>query len=182
MPQPITLGITGRIGAGKTSAGEYFVSAYGFQYVRYSEVLADWMGKGEPNKVHLQRIGWDVMAGGMQAELNRRLIARIDHNRDCSVDGLRHPIDYDSLANVFASRFHLLYIDCPPDIRWQHLRHKRRYASYEEFLKADSHPVEQQIELLRPDAYAVVPNKGTLSDFQLQLDAILKRIRTGDRK
>src|SRR5882724_6815710 len=89
--KPLVIGITGRIGAGKTSAGKYLNSAYGFHYARYSQVLSDWRAKDPESKAHLQAVGWEVMAAGMQAELNARLISQLPGQADCAVDGLRHP-------------------------------------------------------------------------------------------
>src|SRR5271166_856910 len=82
------------------------------------------------------------------------LIDLIDRKKDCAVDGLRHPIDYDSLKNEFASQFVLIYIDTPPEIRFRRLR--ERYQTYDEFLAADSHPVESNIDSLVPLASAVL--------------------------
>src|SRR6266446_5164825 len=90
----LVVGITGRIGSGKTTIGQYLESRYGFQYLRYSAVLADWLATDPDRRAHLQKVGWEVMAGGMQAELNRRLISQIKSDSDSAVDGLRHPIDY----------------------------------------------------------------------------------------
>src|SRR6266852_9223106 len=114
----LVIGITGRIGSGKTTVGRYLESRYGFQYLRYSAVLADWLAKDPESKAHLQKVGWEVMAGGMQAELNRRLIAQIKPNADVAVDGLRHPLDCDTLSNSFLLSFRLLFIDSPPQLRF----------------------------------------------------------------
>src|SRR5438552_510645 len=149
----LVIGFTGHIGAGKTSAANYLKSAHGFFYVRYSKVLSEWLAKDPESKTHLQTVGWKVMAGGMQAELNARLIAQIPPQLDCAVDGLRHPIDHESLTKAFPSRFRLLYIDSRQEIRWQRVR--KRYAELDNFRHADSHPVEQQIDTLRSKAFAV---------------------------
>src|SRR6266852_2298657 len=90
----LAVGITGRIGSGKTTVGKYLESRYGFQYLRYSAVLSDWLAKDPESKAQLQKVGWDVMAGGTQAELNRRLVEQIMPDSDVAVDGLRHTLDY----------------------------------------------------------------------------------------
>src|SRR5258707_11251518 len=113
----LVIGIAGRIGAGKTSAAKYLNTKHGFQYLRYSQVLAEWMAANPESKAQLQSVGWEVMAGGMQAELNRRLIAQITPERDAAVDGLRHNIDRQSLSNAFSSSFRLLYIDSEAEPR-----------------------------------------------------------------
>src|ERR1700722_6649979 len=86
----LVIGITGHIGAGKTSVGRYLESKYGFSYIRYSQVLSDWKVRSSESRAHLQSVGWEVMAGGMQQELNDRLIACITPSTDWVVDGLRH--------------------------------------------------------------------------------------------
>ncbi len=178
-PTPTVLGIAGRIGAGKTTAGRYLEQHHGCQYVRYSLVLADWLVQQPDRKDQLQTVGWDVMTGGLQTELNNRLITQIDRNRNCAVDGLRHPIDHDSLRNAFGAFFFLVYIDCPAAIRWKHVEHNGRYSTREEFLAADAHAVEQRIEELKPKAWAVLSNETSLEHLHSQIDHVLRRIRTG---
>jgi len=177
----VTIGFTGRIGAGKTSAARYLEEAYGFQYVRYSQVLAEWQATGPDAKNELQQVGWEVMAGGAQIELNRKLVARLEPARDHAVDGLRHQIDYDTLRNTFTSSFFLIYIDCPPDLRWQRLNLTSRYRTRQDFEAADAHAVEQHIDELRPKASAIIQNPGTIGDLYAELNSTLERIRSGEQ-
>src|SRR5437870_138122 len=173
----LVVGVAGRIGAGKTSVARYLSSSYKFRYIRYSRVLAEWLAKDPDSKPNLQEIGWEVMAGGMQTELNRRLIAQIMSNADVAVDGLRHPIDCESLRNSFLSSFHLLYIDSPLEDRRERLRARGRYTSLDSFKAADSHPVEQQIELLRASAPLVIQNKSSLQDLYVAVDDAIREFR-----
>jgi dephospho-CoA kinase len=185
-PQPtssgrVTIGFTGRIGAGKTSAARYLEEAYGFQYVRYSQVLAEWMNADPGSKADLQIAGWAVMGGGAQIELSRKLVAKLEPARNHAVDGLRHQMDYDTLRNTFTSSFFLIYIDCPPDLRWQRLNRTSRYRTREDFEAAEAHPVEQHIDELRPKATAVIQNSGTIGDLYVELNNTLERIRSGEQ-
>ena len=173
----LVIGITGRIGSGKTTVGKYLESNYGFQYLRYSVVLAEWKLADSQSKAELQKVGWDVMAGGMQMELNKLLIARVMPGKDTAVDGLRHILDYESLGAAFGSSFHLLYIDCAFESRWNHLNGKGRYADRAAFEAADSYPVEQQIESLQPKASAVIPNESSLADFYGAVDKAARSFR-----
>ncbi|MGO9574898.1 MAG: AAA family ATPase [Terriglobales bacterium] len=175
--RPLVIGITGRIGAGKTSVGKYLNSAYGFYYTRYSQVLSDWLAKDPESKAHLQVVGWEVMAGGMQAELNTRLISQLPAQSDCAVDGLRHPLDYDSLHRAFSPRFCMVYVSSPPELRWRRLQ--SGYPLLEDFARADSHPVEQQIDSLRDKAFGVLDNDGSLESLYSKVDAVLEKIRSG---
>jgi hypothetical protein len=173
----IIIGITGRIGAGKTSIGKYLESAYRFHYTRYSQVLSDWLAKNPESKAHLQAVGWEVMAGGMQAELNGRVISQLPPRVNCAVDGLRHPLDYESLSQAFDPNFYLLFINSLPETRWQRLRSK--YPEPEDYRNADSHGVESQLDSLRDEAFAILCNDDSLQRLHSDVDAVITRIRSG---
>ncbi|SRR6266404_5716652 len=173
----LVVGITGRIGSGKTTVGRYLQSRYNFQYLRYSEILAEWRAKDPESKAHLQKVGWEVMTGGMQAELNRRLIAGIAPYVDVAVDGLRHPLDCETLKNSFSDSFRLLYIDSPSRLRFDRLNQKGKYADFASFEAADSHPVEQQIGSLRINAALVIRNEDSLQELYAKVDEAIHRFR-----
>src|ERR1035437_3843774 len=115
----LVIGVAGRSGSGKSEVAQCLRDRFGFQYLRYSLVLAEWYHADPAAKPQLQDLGWNVMSGDGQRELNRRLIAQIDPKRDCAVDGLRHPIDFESLQNAFSSRFSLVYVDTPSEVRFE---------------------------------------------------------------
>src|ERR1041385_3256966 len=94
--EPVFVGFAGRIGSGKTAAATHLSYKYGFQYSRYSQVLQQWQTDTNDARTRLQQLGWDVMARGSQFELNARLISGLDRSRNAAVDGLRHPIDFES--------------------------------------------------------------------------------------
>ena len=173
----LIIGITGRIGAGKTSVGEHLKKAHRFQYVRYSQILKEWRPRDSDTRAHLQEVGWEVMAGGMQQELNDRLIARIEPDRDCAVDGLRDPLDFENLSKAFPVYFRLLCIKSPEAMRWRRL--KTRYPDIEDFRRVDTHPVEQQIGPLCDKAFAVLINDSSLEELYAKVDAVLFKIRPG---
>jgi dephospho-CoA kinase len=173
----LVIGIAGRIGAGKTSAARYLSSAYGLQYLRYSEVLAGWLAANSENKIELQTVGWEVMEKGLQAELNRRLIEQIMPGTSAVVDGLRHPLDYTSLHSRFGPSFHLIFLDVPFETRWEHVKGAGRHGTFEEFVAADAHSVEQQIELLRPHATVTIKNDGSLAELYTKMDSAMELFR-----
>lgn len=159
----IVVGVAGHMGSGKTSVARRFESELGFQYLRYSQVLAEWLETDPNDKRRLQSVGGDIMARGGQEELNRRMIAKADPDRDVVVDGLRHPIDFESLRDEFADRFFLIFVDAPPEVRFQRL--SGRFSSYEEFQRSDSKPVESHIDSLRPLACHVLGWTGRSEDM-----------------
>ena len=173
----LVIGIAGRIGSGKTTVGGHLESRHGFQYLRYSVVLADWLAKDPESKTHLQKVGWEVMAGGMQAELNRRLIAQIAPDGDVAVDGLRHPLDHETLQSAFPGSFKLLFIDTSARVRFERLQKNGKYADLVSFEYADTYPVEQHIDSFRTNAAAVIDNEASLRDLYSDVDQAIRRFR-----
>jgi len=133
--------------------------------------------KDPESKTHLQAVGWEVMAGGMQAELNFRLISEIPAESNCAVDGLRHSLDFESLNSAFSPHFFLICVNSPLELRWQRLQ--RRYPTLDDFRSADSHPVEQQIDSLRDRAFASISNISSMKDLYSEVNDVLVRIQTG---
>jgi dephospho-CoA kinase len=167
----VIVGISGRIGSGKSDAAHYLEDKYGLQYLRYSLVLAEWQKADPAGKAGLQEIGWNVMGGDHQRELNDRLVAKFDPTRDVVVDGLRHPIDADCLFSVGRKAI-LLYIDTPVEDRFKRLR--TRFASWDEFMIADTHPVESHIEELKGRATALIDGAVLLEQFYKAIDDAVK--------
>jgi|SRR5450432_231424 len=177
----LVIGITGLMGSGKTTAAEYLAAEHGFSHIRYSHVLADWFKEDPEQKSELQVVGWDVMSGGLQAELNKRLIAKLSPGKDWVVEGLRHRLDHDSLKNAFASSFHLVYIDSPQQARWLRLQKLSRFRTFEEFLLADAHPVEQQIPALKWLAELCIAGGDPLQQLYDPLSKFVALLRKGNQ-
>ena|SRR5438270_4472115 len=173
----LVIGITGQLGSGKTTAAEYLAAEHGFNHIRYSQVLADWFREDPERKAELQVVGWEVMSGGSQAELNRRLLSKILAGANWVVEGLRHPLDYETLKNAFASRFHLVYIDSSQQERWQRLQKRSRFRTFDEFCAADQHPVEQLIPQLKQYAELCIASSEPLQQLYEPLSQFVIKIK-----
>lgn len=167
--ETIFVGFAGRIGAGKTSAAKYLSSNYGFQYVRYSQILRERLSPGPADRDRLRAFGWEVMAGGRQGELNARLIAKLDRPRSAAIDGLRHSIDFDSLSHAFGASFRMIFLDVRQELRFERLR--PRFPAYEAFQAAESAPVESYVDGLKALASATISNEDLLENLYQRLDA-----------
>jgi dephospho-CoA kinase len=177
--EPIFVGLAGHIGAGKTSAATYLIHKYGFQYRRYSQVLDEWISGSASNRDRLQQIGWDVMAGGLQAELNARVIAGIDRSISAAVDGLRHLVDFESLSATLGVSFQMIFLDARQEHRFERLQ--SRFSTLAAFHTVDSHPVEAHIDDLRALASITLTNDDSLEHLYQQLDAWVATRTSGDR-
>lgn len=171
----MNIGISGPTGAGKTTAAVHLASTYGLSYLRYSEILADFLGKMAPDKQTLRKMGWDVMSEGLQLSLNQRLLTKMKKGINYVVDGLRHPLDLETLSNH--PPFYLLYIDASPHMRWQRLSYRDGSRTWEEFQAGDSHPIEGYLPILKQKAYKVVRNEGTIAGLYANLDGVFKEIQ-----
>jgi dephospho-CoA kinase len=176
----LNIGISGPIGAGKTTAAKYIAHAYALSYLRYSEVLAEMSVGPPPNRQSLRQSGWEIMSHGLQSSVNQKLLSKIECNVDYVIDGLRHPIDYESLQN--RPPFFLLYIDASPEIRWQRLKSRDELRTWEQFSRADTHPVESYLPILKEKAYKILQNEGSIPKFHAQLDATFQKIREQEKK
>jgi len=162
------VGFAGRIGAGKTTAALYLRSKYGFQYARYSQTLRTWLGADATASDRIQAVGWEVMTGGKQLELNARLIAELNLSQSATIDGLRHPIDHQSLSRAFGDSFHMIFLEAGPAVRFE--RKRSRFATFADFQAADRQPVEAQIDNLMPLAAATITNEASLGSLHEGLD------------
>lgn len=169
--KPLFVGFAGHTGSGKTSAAKYLRSTYGFQYARYSAVLREWLAPREPSRHQLREFGWEVMSGGRQRQLNAALIAGLERSRSATIDGLRDPVDLESLREAFGPSFHLLFVQAGRETRFRRLQ--SRFSTEQEFASAMEHPVEASIEQLRPLADTTLVNESTLHDLHNALDAWL---------
>jgi dephospho-CoA kinase len=120
------------------------------------------------------------MTSGLQEELNRRVIAAMERQRDYAVDGLRHSIDESSLKEAFAPAFFLIYVDANEELRWKR-KSRARFRTIDEFLSADTHPVELPLRALRAAAFAVIENTESILEYYCALDRALRRIQIASR-
>ena len=169
------IGISGPPGAGKTTAGKYLSSTYRLIYLRYSEVLADMLGETEPDKDMLRNFGWDVMSEDRQKSLNQKLLTRMEIGISYVVDGLRHPVDLETLSTNPNQPFYLLYIDASPEVRWQRLSSRDGFRTWEKFQAAENHPTEGYLPLLKEKAYLIFKNEMTIPQLYAELDRVFKK-------
>ena len=119
------------------------------------------------------------MARGEQLELNRRLIADLDHTRSAAIDGLRHRVDFDSLSNEFGGSFYLIFLEARQEVRFERLR--SRFSSDDAVKAAELAPVEAQVDGLKLLARTVISNEGSLESLYDGLDAWIAARKTGER-
>lgn len=167
--KPIVLGLTGGIGAGKTTLAEYLKFKYGFKTLRYSQVICD-LYDCDNSRSTLQTLGAEIARDSeKQKSLSLAIIKRIEENPNFNyvIDGLRHQIDFDTLKDHFGNQFDLLYIDINFNNAHKHYN-KRINAniSEEEFRAILENESEQDIFILKFLTNCnVIENNKTYKDF-----------------
>ena len=122
--------------------------------IRYSEILAEISPRPDPDRQTLRKLGWDIMSKDQQLFLNQKLLTKMQKGIDYVVDGLRHPLDFETLSNH--PPLYLLYIDASPHIRWQRISSRDGSTTWEEFLAEENHPIEGYLPILKEKAYAAL--------------------------
>lgn len=164
------IGVSGPIAAGKTTAAK-FLEAHGFHYARYSMVLESLLrSEGKPaTRSALQAYGEHVHRKYGQRWLGRKLLISLPCEGNVVIDGLRFPDDHAFLAETFGPAFGHIYVDAPSPLRKQRFKERRMGAG--SFARAQTHPVEQQVELLHKLAHKVISNEGTIEALSSHLDS-----------
>lgn len=173
----MNIGISGPVGAGKTTAARYLSISYGLSYLRYSEILAEMLGQEKTNRSALRDFGWQVMSSGQQKILNEMLLSMMTIGTDHVIDGLRHPVDLETLSSQSDQPFYLLYVDASPTIRWPRVKGRDGFQSWEEFKAHDCHEVESKLPYLKEKAYKVLLNEGTSQALEFKLDQVISEIQ-----
>jgi dephospho-CoA kinase len=176
----LNIGISGPIGAGKTTAAKYLAATYGLSYLRYSEVLAEISPQPASDRKTLREFGWDIMSRGRQGALNQKLLSKMQSGINYVVDGLRHPIDFETLST--RPPFYLLYLDASPHIRWQRLSSRDISRTWEEFLAVEKHPVESYLPIFKEKAYKTLRNEGPITNFHADLDTVFRGLRESEQQ
>jgi len=135
------------------------------------------LGEENLERSALRDWGWDVMSGGQQKALNETLVSKMKPGISYVIDGLRHPMDLETLSTHTDQPFYLLYIEASPTIRWQRVKGRDGFRTWEEFKSADCHPIEGNLRLLKERAYKILPNEGALEALHLTLDETVKEVK-----
>ncbi len=182
----VILGISGKIGSGKTTAARYLAEQRGFQRLSYSAMLLElYEAKSQtgsrPSRLDLQEFGillTNVVGhSGLTAMLVRGMVGS-----KAVVDGIRYLDGYEYLRRTYGPGFRLLYRDIP--IAKRHLLHNQRAGasnavSFAEFQSMDKHPAEIHVGQLREHADFLLPYAGDIGELYRRLDSIVLEITTG---
>jgi len=176
--QPVIIGLTGVIGAGKTTLAEYLKFKYGFKTLRYSQIICD-LYKCGSDRMTLQTLGAEIAQDPeKQKGLSVAIINRIEAMPPSSyvIDGIRRELDYETLKEHFGERFEMVYIDVNFTNALNRYNKRGGEAITKDKFKAIcNHESEQDICMLRLRYNCpVIENNKTYKDFFEKMNLFFK--------
>jgi len=176
----LVIGLSGRIGGGKGTIGEYLTSEYGAEGRRFSDILSDLLVRLHipVERAALQNMGAtlreqfgdDVLVQTLKKDLEAA------KTKIVMVDGVRYPNEVEMLRGFEKSI--LFFVDAPPKIRFERVRKRAEKGEdkidYEEFLRSEQRETERHLDEVKAMADYRLDNSGSFEDLYKQIDKALK--------
>ena len=162
----LAVGLSGRIGSGKTSLSSELANRIGCQRASFGDYvrsLAQSMGLDPNNRTILQDLGEEMISDGW----TRFVRAVLEHAGYTSgpivIDGIRHLRAIDALRSVLAP-IHLVIVavEVGGDLRRRRLR--ERGLEEREARAADGHVNESEVAAVMAAADLILPSDTTVED------------------
>lgn len=177
------LGVAGPYASGK---GEVvaFLQARSFYPYSLSDVIREELAaRGETEtRERMIALGTELRTDEGPGALARRLLPKLEHDKNYVIDSIRHPAEVEVLRGV--SRFRLIWVDADEGLRFERLRKRARPGDPETLpeLRAlegreqgGNDPAGQRLREVRELADWVVENDGSLETLHEKVGTWLRR-------
>jgi dCMP deaminase len=177
------LGIAGLYASGKGEAVDFLV-ARSFAAFSLSDVIREELARrGESEgRERMIELGNALRSAEGPGALARRLLPRLQRDRNHVIDSIRHPGEVEVLRGA-AQQFRLIWIDAAEATRLARIRSRARPGDPESLAElrrlegrelGSSDPAAQQLLAVRALADDVITNDGTLLELHEQLHRLLR--------
>lgn len=169
------IGISGKIGSGKSTIAKDIQTKYGFRRLSTSDLLKSILESKdiEPTREKLQDIG-DIMIKTVGGSGFMALMLVYLPAENYLIDSIRHREALQYMKNKFRGDFVNIFVDAPENIRYS--RTEEQYESFEYFKKIDSANSEIEIESLKTNSDFVVSNDTSPFKVKIQVEKIFEEI------
>jgi dephospho-CoA kinase len=163
------IGITGRIGSGKSKISEYIETKYGFRRLSTSDLLKSILKSKdiEPSRENLQDIGDRVIrtigGSGFMAIMLEYL-----PRGNYQIDSIRHLEALHYMKKKYGQDFVNIFVDTTENTRYS--RTEEQYECFEYFKKIDSANTEKEIELIKSQSDFIINNENSFPEVEIFVD------------
>jgi dephospho-CoA kinase len=180
----IIIGLVSQLAGGKETTKNYLIEKYGATGHRFSTILREVL---ERLYLPVSRKNMQDLSLTLRQTFGQDLLAKIivqdvmnDPNELVVVDGIRRLPDIAYLKDL--PGFRLLRIETAEKIRYDRMVRRNENAgdadkTLAQFLADGQKEAELQIPEVMASAELSVKNNGSLTEFYVQLDAIIKQIK-----
>jgi len=176
------IGLTGRNGSGKGEVVN-FLQSKGFSAYSLSDVIRDVVAERglEVTREVLIEVGRELRSSEGTGVLARRILDRIEDDKNYVVDSFRHPDEVQVFRN--RSDFHLVCIEADPEIRFERIRDRGResdsqtkqaFLEFERQEASSENPAGQQLIKAAEGADFTVSNNVSLEELTQKVALILQ--------
>lgn len=184
----IIIGITGTLGAGKGAIVEYLVNNKGFEHFSVRAYLLEEIRKRRwpENRDSMFNLANELRALHSASFVTDQLYNKaVGSGKNCVIESIRTPGEIESLRKK--ENFFLFAVDADPHLRYQRIQLRNSETdniSFEVFRENEKRemnttdPNKQNLKKCIALADALLLNNSTKEELFLQLENILKRIKT----
>lgn len=170
------IGISGKIGSGKSTISRYISMKYGFRPLSTSGMLKSILESNdiEINRENLQKIGDELISVVGGSGFIAIMLAYLPPD-NYLIDSIRHVGALNYLRLRYGDKYYHIHVESCYDLRF--LREKNIYGeTIEHFRQIESANTEQEIDALKNLADVAIVNDIGINDVQIQIDLIMKHL------
>ena len=169
----IVIGVSGRIGSGKSAVAR-MIENCGFSYARVSQVvdraiLDDGL---PPSRETRQAYGWRLHAERGQRQMIEDTVALVGSAQAVVIDGLRFLEDRATLVELFGGRLVHVHVRADEAVR---ARRKDSSPTEPAWMASEAAPTEAEVDRLETVADVVLENTGDIRDLEPSIIEIVAR-------
>ncbi len=182
------IGITGLPCSGADTFAKILVEK-GFTFLSYSDILREEAKKRgiEITRDSLRRLGNELREKGETGAISKRLIARMEKEKDYALGTIRNPGEIEEFKKNKGNEFFLIKIDASDIIRFERMTKRGRENdpnSFEEFKKLEEIELGEgqkdtglQIRKCMALADKVIVNDSSLENLRGKVERLLTELK-----
>ncbi len=179
----LVIGISGKIGSGKSSAAEYIAKKFSAPVLKFSDVLLEILRllSLPEERENFQRLGKALREAFGEDIIARALRTKIEkmNSKAIVLDGVRYKSEAEFVKSF--PQGYLIYIQAEPEVRYSRVVKRasrgEEEKSFSQFLQMEKADTESHFHEVKALADFVVENNSSLEELHTKLDSIIEKIQ-----